>query len=325
MKEKPPFTLTSRILTLTSEISHELGVLEGAKLVPFSVELRRSNRIKTIQSSLAIEGNTLSTEQITALIEGKPVLGPKSDILEVENALKLYDNLQAYNPTSVQHIKKAHKLLMQGLIKDNGKFREKGVGVFKGKAVSHMAPPAKRVPKLMTDLFKYIKSDKESPWLIKACVFHYELEFIHPFSDGNGRMGRLWQQLLLMKEDPSFEFLSVEGLIKEHQKDYYNVLECCDRAGDSTEFIEFSLEIILASLQEYTSQATSPIKEPSSRLEFAREHVAKEWFSRKDYIQCLKDISSATASRDLLLGVESKTLEKKGAKNQVLYTFKKRD
>lgn len=322
MKARPPYELTQEILQYTAKIAHELGMLEGAKLVPFSVELRRSNKIKTIQSSLAIKGNTLSVEQITAILDGAPVLGPRSDILEVQNALKVYDDLKSYNAQSVTQLKKAHKLLMRELIEDNGKWREKGVGVFKGKAVSHMVPPAKRVPQLMTDLFSYLKEDKKTPWLIKACVFHYELEFIHPFSDGNGRMGRLWQQLLLMKENPIFEFLSVEGLIKENQKEYYQVLEQCDEAGDSTVFIEFSLEIILMALQEYTAHALSPINTPSQRLAHAKHKLDKKWFSRKQYIEVLKDISTATASRDLDHGLTENILEKQGARNQVKYRFK---
>ena len=322
MKSKPPYVITQEILQYTAKIAHELGMLEGAKLVPFSVELRRGNKIKTIQSSLAIEGNTLSIEQITAILDGTPVLGSKLDILEVENALKVYDDLKSFDAQSVMHLKKAHKLLMQALIPDNGKWREKGVGVFKGKAVSHMAPPAKRVPQLITELFSYLKQDKKTPWLIKACVFHYELEFIHPFSDGNGRMGRLWQQLLLMRENSIFEFLSIEGLIKENQKVYYQVLEQCDQSGDSTAFIEFSLEIILMALREYTAHALSSINSPASRLEHAKHKLGKNWFSRKQYIEVLKDISTATASRDLDLGVKENVLEKQGVRNQVRYRFK---
>lgn len=210
---------------------------------------------------------------------------------------------------------------MQELIVDNGYFRASGVGIFKGDEITHIAPKAGRVPLLMDKLFQFIKHNKDIPWLIKACVFHYELAFIHPFSDGNGRMGRLWQQLLLMKADPIFKYIPVEVLIKNEQSEYYNVLAECGKAGESTLFIEFMATQILKALQLYVNNVVSPVKTPKSRLEFAKIKLPNSWFSRKDYILLHKDISSASASRDLIFGVKEGILTYKGIKNQTCYKF----
>src|SRR5207253_7112889 len=193
---KPPFQITSKVLGLSSQIQEIIGELKTYSLAKPSVKLRKENKIRTIHHSLAIEGNSLSEEQVTALLEKKRVLGPKNQILEVMNALELYDILAKFDPAKERDLLKAHGLLLNGLVKEAGKYRSTAVGIFKGTKVSHMAPSAKQVPKLMGDLFTFLTKDSETPWLIKACVFHYELEFIHPFEDGNGRMGRLWQQLL---------------------------------------------------------------------------------------------------------------------------------
>src|SRR3989338_8030776 len=229
----PPFAITPKILKLLQDIVKEIGILEGRRLVNIPLNLRRANNIKTIQASLAIEGNTLSVEQITDLLAGKRVLGPEQDIVEVKNALQVYDSLLDFNPMNSEDLLKAHKTLMQSLILENGSWRSTDVGILKSCKVSHVAPPSRRVPGLMQDLFAYINT-ADIPWILKACIFHYELEFIHPFQDGNGRMGRLWQQLLLMKEDPIFRYVPVEVLVKEHQNDYYRVLGESDAAGEST-------------------------------------------------------------------------------------------
>ncbi|WP_341757380.1 Fic family protein [Candidatus Tisiphia endosymbiont of Ditula angustiorana] len=321
MNNKPPFQVSNKVLTLLQDIAYELGILSGAKLSLPAVKLRKSNQIKTIHSSLAIEGNSLSLDQITNIIDGKPVLGPKNDIIEVNNAIKLYNNLHKLNPLLIDYLLEAHRLLMQELIVDNGYFRASGVGIFKGDEITHIAPKASRVPLLMDKLFQFIKQNKDIPWLIKACVFHYELAFIHPFSDGNGRMGRLWQQLLLMKADPIFKYIPVEVLIKNEQSEYYNVLAECDKAGESTLFIEFMATQILETLQLYVNNVVSPVKTPKSRLEFAKIKLPNSWFSRKDYILLHKDISSASASRDLIFGVKEGILTHKGIKNQTCYKF----
>src|SRR5690606_14445686 len=202
----PPYIITSEILKLVTSISERIGEINAAHLYKPTTELRKKNRIKTIQSSLEIEGNTLSEEQITALLENKRVIAPKKDIVEVQNAIKVYEQLNQFNPYQLKDLEKAHAVLMNGLIDNAGKLRTINVGIVKGSKVEHIAPSGSMVKSLMNDLFTYLKKDKDLI-LIKSCVFHYEFEFIHPFIDGNGRMGRLWQTLLLMQQYPVIEYL----------------------------------------------------------------------------------------------------------------------
>ena len=324
MTYKPPFQINSTILKLSQEIARELGAISGTKLDFAPIKLRKINNIKTVQASLAIEGNTLSIGQVSDVFDGKRVLGPKKDIMEVKNAIEVYKNLSILNPLSYQDMLKAHAILMNGLVLSAGKWRTGGVGIFKGKEVAHLPPPAKRVPVLMQELFNFLSEENDITWILKACIFHYELEFIHPFEDGNGRIGRLWQQLVLMKEDPVFEYISVEELIKEKQQEYYAVLGECDRAGDSTEFIEFSMLQILNALKSYNKPENINKLDAESRLHYAMNKLHNSWFSRKDYALVHSDISSATASRDLLFGIKNKILDKKGEKNQAVYKFKSR-
>jgi len=315
----PPFQITPLIVSLSSQIYYTLGVITGAKL-SIAPRQQQKNKIKTIQASLAIEGNRLTVEQVSDIFEGKRVLGSIKDIQEVRNAIKLYEMISNLNPVLISDFKKAHKILMDGLIEQNSMWRTTGVAVFSGQEIVHMAPSAKMVPSLMEQLFDFTKKDKTT-WLIKACVFHYELEFIHPFIDGNGRMGRLWQQLLLMQEDPVFEFVSVESIIRDHQADYYEALAACDKAAESTIFIEFCLTHILEALQLYTQSARSPVQDFHSRLLSVQDTFGNNWFTRKEYLSLHKDISSATASRDLITGVTEGILKKKGERNQVMYRF----
>jgi Fic family protein len=321
MNYTPPFSITIKILELAQDIGHALGILSGAKLGLPPVMLRKSNQIKTIQSSLAIEGNSLSIDQVTAIVDGKRVLAPQKDLIEVSNAIKLYQNLSKFNPLSIDDLLAAHKLLMQGLIQDNGRWRSSGVGIFKGDKIAHIAPPANRIPLLMNKLFEFINKNNDIAWLIKACVFHYELEFIHPFADGNGRMGRIWQQLLLMQINPIFEYITVETLIKDNQCDYYDSLAKCDSAGESHLFIEFMAAQILEALKLYNSNTISQINTPISRLEFTKIILKQDWFSRKDYQLIHKEISTSTASRDLNFGLQVGILIYKGTKNQTYYQF----
>jgi len=321
MKQKPPFHITPLILRKSQEIARQLGLLSGAKIDLTPVQLRRINNIKTIQASLAIEGNTLDIGHITQIFEGKRVVGPEKDIIEVKNAIKVYRGLSHLNPLSIDDLLKAHKILMKDLIPENGKWRTGGVGIFKGAEVRHVAPPAKRLSALMENLFEFLKDHNELPWLLKACIFHYELEFIHPFSDGNGRMGRLWQQLILMKEDPVFQYIPIEVLIKENQGEYYRVLGECDRLGESTLFIEFCLEQIFNALKNYTKTTLTAVVDSETRIDYAKPKLSGKWFSRKEYLELHKNISSATASRDLLYGVKKGILGKRGEKNQVKYVF----
>ena len=246
---KPPFEITSKIIELISNISEKIGEITSIQNSSYHIQLRKENRIKTIHSSLAIENNSLSLEQITAIIDGKRVLGNPNEIKEVKNSVQAYDLLLSLNPYSEKDLLKAHKLMMQDLVERNGKYRIDGVGIFDGERVVHMAPPADRVPELMFDLFKWLKTSDVHP-LIKSCVFHYEFEFIHPFQDGNGRMGRLWQTAILKEWKEVFAWLPVETLIKENQKEYYKVLAVSDSVANSTKFIEFMLSIILNTINE---------------------------------------------------------------------------
>ena len=246
---KPPFEITSKIIELISNISEKIGEINYLQNNPYHIKLRKENRIKTIHSSLAIENNSLSLKQITAIIEGKHVLGNSNEIKEVKNSIQAYDLLLSLNPYNEKDLLKAHKLMMQDLVERNGKYRTDGVGIFDGAKVVHLAPPADRVPELMFDLFKWLKESDVHP-LIKSCVFHYEFEFIHPFQDGNGRIGRLWQTVILKEWKEIFAWLPVETLIKENQKEYYNVLGTSDSEANSTKFIEFMLSLILNTIEE---------------------------------------------------------------------------
>lgn len=313
---KPPYDITPKILKLITSISEKLGEINATYLSKQSPQLRKQNRIKTIHSSLQIEGNTLTEEQITALIENKRIIGPEKDVTEVLNAIKLYKNIEKYKFHSDKSFLNAHKELMNGLIQSPGKYRNKGVGIVKGNIVEHIAPPAENVPFLMKDLFEYLK-DSEELTLIKSCVFHYEMEFIHPFIDGNGRMGRLWQTLILMSEYPVFEFLPFETLISQTQNEYYNSLAMCDKLGKSTIFIEYMLGVIdksLSSLLDYNNRIFKDL----DRLEYFIKLGVKE-FTRKDYMNTFKDLSSATASRDLKKGLELKLFESVGIHNKTKY------
>jgi Fic family protein len=313
---KPPYDITSEILKRIKSVSEKIGEISAQFKDRPSPELRRQNRIRTIHSSLGIEGNALSEDQITALLDKKRVIGPKKDVLEVLNAIKVYESLSGFNPYASKSFLQAHKSLMDGLIERPGVYRNQGVGIFDGSRVAHIAPPAKQVPYFMNDLFAYLKKSDDLT-LIKGCVVHYEIEFIHPFSDGNGRMGRLWQSLILMKEYPVFEFLPIETLISRTQQDYYKALAQSDKAGKSTAFIEYMLGVIDASLDDLLAYNNRILKD-MDRLDYFLS-LGKNEFTRKDYMNVFKEISSATASRDLKKGIELKLFSKSGEKNKTVY------
>jgi len=315
----PPYDITPKILKLIRSISEKIGEVNANYLSRQSPQLRKQNRIKTIHSSLQIEGNTLTEEQITALIENKRVVGPQKDVLEVLNAINVYEKLDKYDFLSEKNFLEAHQKLMTGLISNPGKYRTQGVGIVKGTKLEHVAPPYKNIPYLMNDLFKYLKNSDELT-LIKSCVFHYEMEFIHPFLDGNGRMGRLWQTLILMSEYPVFEFLPFETLISKTQKDYYKSLATSDKSGKSTFFIEYMLHVIDQSLESILTYNNRILKD-TDRLEHFISLGIKS-FTRKDYMNVFKDLSSATASRDLKKGVELKMFKSIGNKNKTEYILK---
>ena len=320
---KPPYQITNKIIELIASISEKIGEVNSAYLYKPPTELRKRNRVKTIQSSLEIEGNSLSLEQVTALLDNKRVIAPKKDILEVKNAIKVYENLDSFNPTSLTSFCKAHSMLMHELIDNPGKIRTKPVGIIKGSVITHVAPPGNIVKSLLTDLFNYLKKDKDL-LLIKSCVFHYETEFIHPFMDGNGRIGRLWQTLILRQYSPVFEFLPIESLIKAKQIEYYNILGESDNQGNSTGFIEFMLQIISQSLEELlTSQNVNLTN--NDRIAIYKEKIGTDSFTRQDYMRHFKDISSATASRDLKEAFDKGILVKTGDKRTTQYRFKNKN
>ncbi len=247
----PPFQITAEILRLVSEISELVGALSmslGDKMP--SPMLRKANQIKTIHSSLAIEHNSLSLKQVTDIVDGKHVLGAPNEIREVKNALQAYQLMAQLDAFKEKDLLKAHGLMMYGLMNNAGHYRYDSVGVFDGSRCIHMAPPAMFVPQLMGNLFEWIKSTDVHP-LISSCVFHYEFEFIHPFMDGNGRMGRYWQTMLLARWKGIFAWIPVETIVKAHQQEYYDAIAKSDAAGESTIFITFMLQCLLDSIKEY--------------------------------------------------------------------------
>ncbi|SHI33375.1 Fic family protein [Dethiosulfatibacter aminovorans DSM 17477] len=249
MAYKPPFTISEKTVNLVADIMELITRIILKEVDVINPKLRRNNRIKTIQASLAIENNSLSLEQVTAIINGKRVLGPGQDIREVQNAYEAYEKLLDLNPYHIDSLLTAHKLLMDDLTKESGKFRSGGVGIFAGEQLVHMAPPAHLVREQIEQLIHWSKTSDVHP-LIKSCVFHYEFEFIHPFTDGNGRIGRMWQTLILYKWKKIFGWLPVESMIKERQDEYYKVFGVCDKAADSKLFIDFLLQAIYDSLLE---------------------------------------------------------------------------
>lgn len=315
---KPPYEITQTILKLITSISEKIGEVNANYLNKQSPTLRKQNKIKTIHSSLQIEGNTLSQEQITALIENKRVIGPEKDVTEVLNAIKVYENLERFKATDEKSFLNAHQIMMKGLIVNPGKYRNKSVGIVKGLEVAHVAPPFENVPFLMKDLFTFLKKSDEIV-LIKSCVFHYEMEFIHPFLDGNGRIGRLWQTIILMEKYPVFEFLPFETLINKTQKEYYESLALSDKSGNSTVFIEYMLHVIDQSLGELLNYKNRTLRE-MDRIEYFLK-ISSSQFTRKDYMNTFKDISTATASRDLKKATELNLITKQGKDNQTVYSI----
>lgn len=249
MEYKPPFTITESIINLLAQISELVGQVTVLHKDSITPRLRRENRIKTIHSSLAIEHNSLSLEQVTAVIDGKRILGSPLEIKEVQNAYEAYEIMLSLDPLNINDLLLAHRLMMKDLEKENGLFRSGGVGIFEGDRLIHAAPPANYVPQLIADLFEWYKKS-ELHILIKSCVFHYEFEYIHPFADGNGRMGRMWHTLLLSQWNELFAWLPVEELIKARQQEYYNTLAEADKQADCSCFIEMMMRIILDALRE---------------------------------------------------------------------------
>lgn len=257
MPYQPPFTITPEILNLVADISQQVGRLDASALNA-SPQLRKQNRIKTITGTLAIEGNTLTEEQITAVVDGKPVLGSVRELAEVKGAIAAYDALHTFQPGKICDLLAAHGLMMRDILANAGAFRSKEVGIHKAGVVHHVAPPAHQISGLMADLTQWLTQAKDHP-LITSSVFHYEFEFIHPFSDGNGRIGRLWQTLILSQWHPLFLSLPLESVIKDNQYQYYQVLEQADQQADSTPFIQFMLQVIAQTLAR-----NAPVNTPAN-------------------------------------------------------------
>ena len=258
---EPPFTLTAEMLGHAAAIAELVGRISVEHGQSLSVHLRRENRIRTIHSSLAIEHNTLTLEQVTAVLDGKRVLGNPNEIREVTNAYDAYELMLEADPLSVHDLLECHGRMMAGLVREAGRFRSGGVGIFDNDKVVHVAPPADLVPQEIRDLMAWYGASTLHP-LVKAAVFHYEFEFIHPFADGNGRMGRMWHSMLLGAWNELFFWLPVEELIQARQQDYYDALGRADSEGESTCFVEFMLglfEDALERLDAGTPQDTQQV------------------------------------------------------------------
>ncbi|WP_120995949.1 Fic family protein [Stutzerimonas urumqiensis] len=306
---QPPLTLTATMLACVAEIGELVGRLSARHEAALTPKLRRGNRIRTIQASLAIENNTLSVEQVTAVIDGKPVLGPPREIQEVRNAFAAYEAMPGWEPTRREHLLQAHELLMRGLIDDAGRLRSGGVGIYRGERLLHLAPPASRIPQLVDDLLGWLAETDLHP-LIASCVFHYEFAFIHPFADGKERMGRLWQTLLLSRWRPVLAWLPVESVIRDRQDEYYAALAEADRLAEATPFALFMLAALHDALQiGLRSEAgTEKSAEQGSEERSARG-------SSERLLELLKqgpELSARQAAQRL--GLSSRAVEKQLAK-----------
>ena len=296
---QPPFTITSAILNLVVETGELLGHW-AAYTGRASPLLRKENRIRTIQASLAIEHNSLTTEQVTAIMDGKRVLAPAKDIQEVRNAIQAYEHLNIWQASRLKDLLSAHRLLMKGLVDDPGHLRRGDVGIYRGNQLVHMAPPASQVPRLMDELLKWLSTTDLHP-LIASSVFHYEFEFIHPFADGNGRMGRLWQTLILSHWRAGLAWLPVETLIHFQQERYYTILGECDKASDCTAFVEFMLQNLADALRESISTPQAMSEEMSEQMSEKESTILQLLIAQP------KMTASALA---LMLGVTSRTVER---------------
>lgn len=314
---QPPFKLNAEILNLVAEISALVERFVIRLEQTDGLKLRKANKIKSIHSSLAIEGNSLSEELVSDIINGKRVLAPPREIIEVKNALATYELYPRLNPFSVKDLLKAHGVMMRGIMPDAGKFRNCNEGVFSGSKCIHLAPPPNRVPALMDDLFDWLKNSKDH-LLIRSCVFHYEFEFIHPFSDGNGRTGRLWQSLILGKLNPSFEFLPVENMVYANQRKYYEAIAKSTKAGESTPFVEFMLRNILATLKNYKDTTSAKAGSTNNvKLTTRQEKIVELIQNGETTTERLAKkfkVSSRTIARDLAVLQENEIITRDGSR-----------
>ena len=301
--KKPPFDITNRIVYLIAEIAELVGKLTSTSQLSASPMLRRINRIRTIHGSLAIEQNALSIDQVTAVIDGRTVIAPPKDIAEVKNAYEIYEHLDKLNPYSVDDLLTAHGIMTRGLVEESGMFRTRNVGVVDSQGrVLHFGTLPDYVPGLVAELMNWAKHSDEH-MLIRSCVFHYELELIHPFADGNGRIGRLWHTLLLSKWHPIFAWLPIESMIYAHQQEYYKAIIASNDAGASTAFIEFMLATIKASLIDAINMSDGMRDAPADKLTLRWQKI-EAFLKSNDYImngdvQRICNVSPATANRIL--------------------------
>lgn len=301
--QKPPFEITNQIIDYVAEIAELIGRLNASPLLSTNPTLRRANRIRTIHGSLAIEQNTLSLEQVTAVLNGKHVLAPPKDIAEVKNAFEIYERLDELDPYSVDDLLTAHGIMTRGLVEESGVFRTRPVGVVDSEGhVLHFGTLPQYVPDLVMELLDWAKTS-DVHMLIRSCVFHYELELIHPFADGNGRVGRLWHTLLLSKWNPAFAWLPVESIIHDRQQEYYDAINTSNDAGESTVFIEFMLSAIKASLIDAISMSDEMSDGKMDKTTLRWKKI-EEYLKTHDYIMNadvreLCGVSTATANRIL--------------------------
>ena len=322
---KPPFQITTKMLNRIVEISKLIGQLEVE--LERNLHLRRKNRIRSIQSSLAIENNSLTLEQVTDIINGKRVLGKPQEIQEVKNAYEAYERILTYNPYDLKDFLIAHQLIMETLVKEAGHFRSKDVGIFDNEGnVVHMGARPQYVERLLRELFDWGRAD-DTPDLIKSCVIHYEIEAIHPFEDGNGRIGRLWQSVILGKWNPVFAWIPIETMVHENQQGYYDVLAKSDREGESTSFIEFMLEMIVGTLKQYVKGKMSDKmsdKENEIYLMLYEYLQKNNELTNRDVVKIINK-SEATARRYLKRFVEHGLLETEGQNKARVYRLVKED
>ena len=317
MSYTPPFTITPTIIDLVSQISETIGKLELLAPTAITPKLRKANKIKTITGTLAIEGNTLGIEKVTAILEGKQVMGSVREIAEVNGAIKVYDNLDNFDYKKLDDLLSAHKMLMGQILTKAGSFRTGNVGVGGEEGVVHVAPPYDRVPQLMGDLFDWLSSTDIHP-LIKSSVFHYEFEFIHPFEDGNGRIGRLWQSLILYDWKSIFSAVPIESVIKESQQGYYDALEAAGSAGESTPFVAFMLQSILRSCEEELAAERDVPKNVPKNVPINRQEKIIRLMQENSAVTIEQlahacDVSNKTIKRDIAKLKEEGRVERVGS------------
>lgn len=308
---KPPFEITNTILDEIAEIAELVGQVNASLGLSSNPTLRRTNRIRTIYSSLAIEQNTLSLEQVTAVLSGKRIIAPPKDIAEVKNAYEIYELMDSLDPYSVDDLLKAHGVMTRGLVEESGCFRSRPVGVVdKQGNILHFGTLPDYVPELVAELLDWVR-DSDFHILIKSCVFHYELELIHPFVDGNGRIGRLWHTLLLTQWKPMFAWLPVESIIHDRQDEYYQAINRSNIEGESTAFIEFMLSAIREALLEAVQTGnTENMSTWDQRWHHVERFLKKNGTITNADVRELFGVSSATANRILAKMTEEGHIQK---------------